>query len=356
MNIQSQICELSRRFGDADHVVSGGGNTSAKNEHTLYIKPSGTTIGELTENALLPIDRRKLAALYSAVLPSEPMAREAAVKDIMLAAVVPGYEGRPSVETLMHDSFDATFVIHTHPPLVNGMTCAVEGKQIARTLFPDALWMETTDPGYTLSMRVHAELARFAARRGQQPDVLFLQNHGIVFAGNDEPAVLHAWNHVRETLLKQYAARRIPPRLSLAPNPSPSKVEAVTSLLRNCFGDAAAHVRACGAFPVSEGPISPDHVVYMKAYPFIGEPTPDALKAFLAEHGYVPRIVAAPEGVFGVGATEKQACIALEIARDGALVRQLSQAFGGLNYLSQQAADFIDNWEVEAYRRSVANG
>ncbi|MBN2641641.1 MAG: SDR family NAD(P)-dependent oxidoreductase, partial [Victivallales bacterium] len=35
---------------------------------------------------------------------------------------------------------------------------------------------------------------------------------------------------------------------------------------------------------------------------------------------------------------------------------QLTEAFGGVNYLSDAAREFIENWEVESYRKKVASG
>jgi hypothetical protein len=68
----------------------------------------------------------------------------------------------------------------------------------------------------------------------------------------------------------------------------------------------------------------------------------------------VPRIISCEAGVFGIGTSEKNAHTALIQAQDGALVEQCAQAFGGVLYMTDRARDFIDNWEVEAYRRSVA--
>ncbi len=47
---------------------------------------------------------------------------------------------------------------------------------------------------------------------------------------------------------------------------------------------------------------------------------------------------------------ETKVSLALEFARDGALIMQLTEAFGGIYYLSGSAREFIENWEVESYR------
>jgi hypothetical protein len=116
----------------------------------------------------------------------------------------------------------------------------------------------------------------------------------------------------------------------------------------------ATGVCAEGPFQLADGPISPDHIVYMKAYALVGEPTADALAAFERRHGYLPRVLGTAAAVFAVGTSESSAALAMELAKDGALVRQLAAAFGGVVYMDERAAGFIDRWEVEAYRRKVA--
>jgi hypothetical protein len=37
------------------------------------------------------------------------------------------------------------------------------------------------------------------------------------------------------------------------------------------------------------------------------------------------------------------------MAQDGALIKQLAQAFGGVEYMTERARLFIENWEVESY-------
>ena len=37
-----------------------------------------------------------------------------------------------------------------------------------------------------------------------------------------------------------------------------------------------------------------------------------------------------------------------------AQVMQLAEAFGGIDYMTDRAYEFIENWEVEYYRQSVA--
>ncbi len=55
---------LSHEFGTIEYVRGGGGNSSAKNEDTLWVKPSGTTLGDLTAESFVALNRAKIEALY----------------------------------------------------------------------------------------------------------------------------------------------------------------------------------------------------------------------------------------------------------------------------------------------------
>ena len=154
MEILDIITALSHEFGTDRYVRGGGGNTSCKDESTLWVKPSGTTLAGLAPDKFVALDR---------AIPSE---REALVKEVMGNAILPETPGRASVEAPLHDSLSARYVVHTHPYIVNGMTCAKNGKAVCAELFPDALWLDYIDPGYTLCMEVRKEIPDWAVRCG----------------------------------------------------------------------------------------------------------------------------------------------------------------------------------------------
>ena len=83
----------------------------------------------------------------------------------------------------------------------------------------------------------------------------------------------------------------------------------------------AAFVCHAGSFDIAEGPIIPDHIVYSKSYPLVSEPTKEAVAAFRDKTGYFPKVIACSEGIFGVGNSQKIAGLAIELARDGSLIR-----------------------------------
>ena len=117
------------------------------------------------------------------------------------------------------------------------------------------------------------------------------------------------------------------------------------------FDDDAAFIASSGMFGYAPGPVNPDHLVYGKAFPFITAMTEEAVSAYKAERGYAPKVLLNGNRVYGIGTSQKNADLALELAQDGALVMQLTEAFGGIHYMTAAQREFIENWEVESYRQ-----
>ncbi|NQU41867.1 class II aldolase/adducin family protein [bacterium] len=354
MNLLDTITLLSHEFGTTEYVKGGGGNTSAKDTQTLWVKPSGTTLAGMAPDRFVVMNRAKIDQLYEVEAPQDPTGREALVKEMMQAAVKPDSTGRPSVEAPLHNTFSAAYVVHTHPALVNGMTCGHDGQKACGELFPDALWMDFVDPGYTLCIHVRQEIQNYVARHGKEPSLVFLKNHGVFVAGDSPEEIRRHYERILKALGAWYKKAGVATELSIGPAPSAQVVDSVTAQLRQSLQTGeAAFVKTSGAFPIAEGPLSPDHIVYAKAYPLVGETSAEALNRFRTNHGYAPRVVATENAVFGIGDSDKNAGLALEFAQDGALVAQLAQAFGGTELMTDRARDFIENWEVEAYRRKA---
>lgn len=345
MDLLKVITELSHEFGSDHYVKGGGGNTSCKNADTLWVKPSGTTLSGLKPETFVAMSRAKINALYSLATPAEPAAREELVKQVMADAVLPGSAGRPSVEAPLHNVFDAAFVVHTHPALVNGMTCAKNGREACARLFPEALWVGYVDPGYTLCMHVRAEIETYRAAKGREPAMLFLENHGAFIAAKTAGEIRALYRAIMETLKAEYAKAGLATEL-----PVGTMDTSASATVKALLGSDGAFIAVSSPFAVADGPVTPDHIVYSKSYPFTGPLTAENVAAFKAKHGYLPRVIVTDRAVFGAGPSQKVADLALLLAQDGALVQQLAAAFGGLQFMSDAARKFIENWEVESYR------
>jgi rhamnose utilization protein RhaD (predicted bifunctional aldolase and dehydrogenase) len=351
LDLLATITRLSHEFGTPNYVKGGGGNTSAKTADTLWVKPSGMRLSELSPQDFLAMDRAKLARLYDTRVAPDPTAREALVKDMMAAAMKPGQARRASVEAPLHDVLDRTFVVHTHATLVNGMTCSRRGAAICARLFPNALWVPYVDPGFTLCMDVRRRVNDYVQHHHTQPDILILENHGIVVAGDTPEEIRAGYDRVLDVLYAEYRNAGVVTELRVTRPAEPNAAESTQETLRSLLGEEAAFVSGGDVFDVALGPISPDHIVYAGSYPYAGPLTREGVNDFRKQRGYWPKIFTTTAGVFAAGSTPTKARLALELAQDGALITQLAEAFGGIQFLTGAGRDFIENWEVEAYRQ-----
>jgi NAD(P)-dependent dehydrogenase (short-subunit alcohol dehydrogenase family)/rhamnose utilization protein RhaD (predicted bifunctional aldolase and dehydrogenase) len=351
------LAAVSREYGaDLDYVFLGGGNTSFKTAETLYIKPSGVALADIEPAQFVSLDRKALHRIFSEPLPADVWQREAAVKALMAAAVRPPGGGRASVEAPVHHIIDYAFVVHLHPSLVNGMTCAVDGEKVCVRLFPEAIWLDYCNPGATLSQVVQAQLKEATAKRGSVPQVMFLQNHGVFVAADSLAEVKALYGQIMDTLTRAYAQAGVPTELVIGTLDADFMM-ARAPRVRTLLGSATtrAIVAVGEPFEPAHGPLTPDHIVYAKSFAL--ECTGDAadLEAFRARHGYPPKVVSkGGQAVFCVGDTLKDARAVLTAASGAARVQQLTAAFGGPNYLTAAQYGFIENWEVESYRRRVS--
>ncbi|MBN2451851.1 MAG: SDR family NAD(P)-dependent oxidoreductase [Lentisphaeria bacterium] len=350
------LAALSRAYGaDPDFVFLGGGNTSFKTEDTLHIKPSGVALAEIQPGQFVTLERTALRRIFTEKLPAEVWEREAAVKALMEAAVRPPGSGRASVEAPVHEAIEYAFVVHLHPPLVNGMTCARDGRSACNLLFPNALWLDYCNPGATLSLVVRKALQAAAAETGRPPHVLFLQNHGVFVAADTLGEIQALYDDMIDRLGDAYSRAGIATTLQTGPADEAFVLER-SPVVRALLGTAGrrAIVTVSAPFEPAHGPLTPDHIVYAKSFALECTGSPDDLADFRKARGYDPKVVSkAGQAVFCAGATLKDARAAATAARDAARVQQLTHAFGGPNLLTAKQYGFIENWEVESYRRKV---
>ena len=73
-----------------------------------------------------------LQEMYTKKYSQEADKREAEVKADLYRACHPGITVRPSVETSLHEIINYAFVVHTHPTLVNAITCSNKAEETIR--------------------------------------------------------------------------------------------------------------------------------------------------------------------------------------------------------------------------------
>lgn len=367
------LIAISRKFGqDSRFVIAGGGNTSYKDENRLWVKASGHALATITEDGFAVLDRTLLNEMGEKAYNEDTAIREEQVKNDLAVACVTK-DRRPSVETSLHNCMGFAFVVHLHPTLVNGLMCSANAEAACKEIFPDALYIEYTDPGYTLFKKVYDRIKAYKAEKGKEPQVIFLQNHGIFVGGDTTAEIEGIYSEVLGKLEAKVAA--LPEGGSEVSPTVTDVIPAIRQMLsRSGRGlktlkvtkNALVDYFLDGSREKIAAPFTPDIIVYCKsAYIFIDaesdeeilKQAEEKIEAFAAEKGYTPKVLLIKGiGLVAVGDNSKNAQIITDVFTDAMKVSFYAQSFGGEHPMEKAWIDFIDNWEVENYRRKVAAG
>jgi rhamnose utilization protein RhaD (predicted bifunctional aldolase and dehydrogenase)/NAD(P)-dependent dehydrogenase (short-subunit alcohol dehydrogenase family) len=387
----NDLIALSRRFGeDPEFARGGGGNSSVKADGVLYIKPSGTSLAALTAESVIALDIGPLLELLDAP-PERPVAggTDEVMQVALSARVGPRDDRRPSVECLFHAQLPERFVLHTHPTTVNAVTCAKRGAEIAAQLFgASVLWVPYTDPGLPLARVIRDARRNHAERTGAPaPGTMFLQNHGLVVAG-DSPAEIEATSARLVATIRAHLAG-LPPTswgdvARLEPDRARAALDAVGPSLRALlatdkrlkvveFDDSPIALSLAGTALGREfalgGPLTPDQIVYAGSFPLVVEAPSgastdqlidtltSAIAARSATEAGPPIVVIVPGlGIFTAGDSHGQAETVRQVYLDAVGVSAEADRLGGVRPMSETERGFIERWEAEAYRRGVVAG
>jgi len=371
-----EIVELSRAFGnDPGWVLAGGGNTSYKDDTSLFVKASGFALATIESNGFARMDRAALNRIWSVKYPDEVEARESAALADLMAARAEGEEKRPSVETLMHELIPFPLVVHTHPALVNGVTCSQQGEEAAARIFgDDVLWIPAIDPGYVLAIAMKLAVEEYESRIGKAPQIMLLQNHGLVIAGASVAEIEHLHDTVAR-LIRDHVVREPDMRARSVDTRVRDEWHArlaaayqrLDSAEYEIVFDAPVELErrlaSIEAFAPLDGAFTPDHIVYAGERPlFVNADTSAAglaalLEEYRNQHGALPYIVAAEQlGVFALAASLASADVALRLFLDEVEIAAYAEAFGGARHLDDRLVAFIKGWEVEKYRKKTSTG
>jgi rhamnose utilization protein RhaD (predicted bifunctional aldolase and dehydrogenase)/NAD(P)-dependent dehydrogenase (short-subunit alcohol dehydrogenase family) len=387
----------SRLLGsDARLVLHGGGNSSVKTGATdilgervvvLCVKGSGWDMGDI-EPAGLPAVRleplRRLRALDR--LSDEDMV------NVQRANLLDSAAPNPSVETLLHAFLPHKFVDHTHSIPVLALTDQPEGERLCREVYNGRVGLVPyIMPGFALAKRA-AEI--FAA----SPEVegLILLKHGIFTFGEDARSayerMIELSNLAEARLAKGrrnvFAPIALPPRLA--------RVAEIVPLLRGLTapshdaksGITRAQILRFRASPAilnyvngaelarysQQGPVTPDHTIRTKNWPLI-LPAPETGKldawrdgaaqaveqfaaryrAYFARHNSgkkeldpMPRVALVPGlGLFGLGASAKDADIAADIAENTIATVTDAEAIGRYESIAERDMFDVEYWSLE---------
>jgi rhamnose utilization protein RhaD (predicted bifunctional aldolase and dehydrogenase) len=215
------------------------------------------------------------------------------------------------------------------------------------------------------------EINSFKSAKGYAPKMIFLENHGVFVAADSTEEIKSIYANIMQQLDSRIQAQ-LPSDLpqdynsilvdrvkELNPGFASLSATGRTSDLIRHF------VQSSESFKKSDTSFSPDDIVYCKAhYLFLQKKASEAeqledakqqIAAYLLKYGYLPKVLAVEgEGIIAVEDSQKSIDNVLEVFTNILRISFLSENFGGPKFMTKEQIEFIDNWEVENYRRKMA--
>jgi len=327
------LVDMSQAVGKSqDYIQGGGGNTSVKLDDVLMaIKASGSLLSEMNvSNGFVALKYKEILE-YHRETPKLQAGRDynKEVMDQAIASIVQ-VNGEPTKRPSVEAGFHALLkrcVIHTHSVYANVLMCSEGGIEKAQEILKSAgissIWVPCVKPGYFLTEAV------IAAMHDETPDIILIQNHGIIAhaEGAADCIRLHerANSAVKQALeLPDFPRCTIQKRGDFYTSSTQWLKEktADKELLKICF-----HV-----------PLYPDQLVYLTGS---GPDITDGKIAF--EGGNI---------IYKTGESEAQA---IEETLCGVVyvVDCIRKSGLDIHTMSEQDADYINNWDSEKYRKQL---
>ncbi len=370
-----ELIEISQFYGkNKDFTIASGGNTSVKNDEVMYVKASGFELGKIGKEGYVAMDRLLLDKLKTRLYSTIDEEREAQVKsDLLKSRVFPELNQRPSVEASVHHAIRYKFVIHMHPTMVNAVTCAKNAQKTIEKLFGEkAVFVPYITPGYILYKEIENQNDIYHATHGKYPQIFFLQNHGV-FVGaetTDEIKGIYNWiiNAIKGKISNELNEKPLPvdvqyaeiiPAIRAALSVSKLKVG---KLRNNTLIDS--FLKSDEKMEYLVNPFTPDGIVFCGPRPLVVDSFSNTqeilmdfkskLETFRLESGYDPKVVVIRDiGVFAPGDNINAANVVIDVFEDVLKIAHYSLNFGGPNFMNESDVEFIENWEVESYRKGL---
>lgn len=328
-----------------DLVQAGGGNSSYKlSDGKMVIKASGYQLADVTESEGYAVVNASM--IQDRFLGCEDIdaLTEADSKKILQDALIEG--GRPSIETFLH-AISGKYTLHTHPMVVNVMTCRTEGMEVLGEMFPDALLVPYATPGVELAKVYFKAYKEYQKKTGclRAPNIVFLQNHGLVVSGDNADEVISGTEEVTHKL-EEYLKISLDSyhRLTILWTYFEEKVvwEVTDRNIYNAYEDIGELWRHV---------FCPDCVVFLgkKLLELPDEFTGEFISDFIAEYA-APVMIRWHNSFYILADSVKKALETQSVMSFSAQVMALNKG-RECNLLSDDEQNFLLNWDAEKYRK-----
>lgn len=348
--------EISKYAGERfDLVQAAGGNSSVKLDNgEMLIKASGFLLSDVNKDAgYSRVFTAAVAAIVKnkEVINSGNKRQRESLTAQFLKEVTIDTQNRPSIETLLH-SLLLKYTLHTHSIVVNMIVAQDNCKEILNAIFKKEriAFVNYETPGIELAIALDKELQRF----DKIPNIIVLQNHGLIVTSDHKDEIKTLTEHVLEKIEKflhiDMSKYKVTNEISHLFN----RVEEGLNISYLCEDMFLNEQLLKNESLFSNTPFCPDAFVYCGAEPVKIENLKDTkcLQDYKMTNHEVPKVIIYDGKLFFRASTLKKAKEIEEVLKFHIMVLAQNEDVK-LNFLEKKELDYLSNWEAEKYRQKL---
>ena len=347
---------ISKYAGERfDLVQAGGGNTSVKLEDgTMLIKASGYLLSDVEkDNGYVKVDTRKIKDIVKneKLLKAEKKREKESVAATLVKDATLSAGSRPSIETLLH-SFLRKYTLHTHPLVVNMIVNKPNWKELLQSIFTgeEIALVHYQTPGVELAIELNKEIQKFP----HIPQLIFLQNHGLIVSSDDAEEIDKLTNHVVNKVEKYLKVDMERYKL----------VNSISKLMHACHPDSSIaylsediqinQILASNKQVFYALPFCPDKLVFCGFVAVELDSLLDvkSIRKYKDSYFELPKVIIYKDHLFVIAKNIKKAKEIEEVLKFHVMALNSPHA-SNINYLPMDELAYLSNWEAEEYRKKL---
>ena len=356
INKVKDLINISKYAGERfDLTQVGGGNSSIKfDSGEMIIKASGFLLSELNKNygysKVLTNQITNIVKNEAIINSKDKRERESITKNLVKMSTI-DKNNRPSIETLLH-SLLLKYTLHTHPIVVNMIVIREEWRTILNEIFKDEniLLVEYQTPGIELALALNKELSKF----NSTPNIIFLQNHGLIITSNNKQDIKKLTEYVLERIEKYL-------KIDMGKYKFTNKI---TELLNTIDINSNVSYLSEDTFLNEQlksneelffsKPFCPDSLVYcgisaVKIHSLIDS---QSLLSYKEQFHTLPKVVIFENKLFFIAENIKKSKEIEEVFKSHIMVL-VTNKYSQNNFLKMEELSYLSNWEAEKYRQTI---
>lgn len=353
LTLTNKFIALSRYAGSRfDWLQAGGGNSSVKLDHDrMIVKASGYSLSEVEEEkGFIVVDFPKIASLLNSSdmwIDDDKHRRDLKVNHLVTQATKTS-GARASIEVFLH-AILGRFVLHTHPIAVNIIASQSDWDKNLTLLFSEALCIPYRTPGIELGLELNMLVKKYVSNTGCTPQIIFLQNHGLIVSADSMEAV----QQITEDVVNKCCASC---RVDLERYKLVTKIAKYVgdgSVVYLCEDGVIVELFKTQKNLFSLKPYCPDSFVFCGPAPLFVEDLSNRqlLEEYREKYNDTPKVILYGGQIYFIAKNIKKAKEIEEVYK--AHLLSLAYMKGRINYLSDEEQIYLGNWDAEKYRRDM---